>query len=182
VHLIACRLDHDAVSNPFSIFNRGIGGDRTLDLLGRWQEDCLDLKPDILSLYIGINNTWRRYDSDDPTPADIFAQELNELLDQTFSQTSCIAAQSILIEPFVLDVPTGSKTHWTEDLRPKQEIVHNAAETFGLRLLPLQSIFDEACQRAPAVNWAGDGVHPSRAGHQLIADAWLNAMQDVFDA
>lgn len=180
VHLLACRLEHDSVQDPYRIWNRGIGGDRTKDLLARWQEDCIDLQPDVLSLYIGVNNTWRRYDSDDPTPADVFKTELTELLNQTVEHTSCDVSSSILIEPFVLDVPSGEKAHWMEDLAPKQAIVKKAADDFGLRFLPLQSIFDSACERAPAALWAADGVHPTRAGHQLIADSWLENMKDLF--
>lgn len=180
VHLLACRLEHDQAEHPIKIWNRGISGNRTKDLLGRWQKDCLDLQPDLLSLFIGINNTWRRYDRDDPTPAEVFEAELLDLLKQTFAQTSCDPARSILMEPFLLDQPAGTKTHWTEDLAPKQAIIRKAASSFGMRFLPLQSVFDQACGRAPAATWTHDGVHPSRAGHQLIADAWLDAMQDIF--
>jgi lysophospholipase L1-like esterase len=180
VHLLACRLEHDTAEDPFRIWNRGISGHRTKDLLARWQQDCLDLHPDVLSLYIGVNNTWRRYDQNDPTPAEVFQTELMDLLDQTFSRTDCSASDSILIEPFVLDVPAGEKAHWMEDLGPKQEIIRQAANHFGMRHLPLQSIFNQACHQAPAAAWAADGVHPTRAGHQLIANAWAEVMNDLF--
>jgi len=180
VHLLASRLDLAYVENPMRIWNRGISGNRTKDLLARWQEDCLDLKPDILSIYIGVNNTWRRYDSDDPTPTKIFESELNDLLTRTFEQTDCTPAHSILIEPFLLDVPKGEKAHWMEDLGPKQAVIRKAATTFGTRFLPLQEIFNQVCHSAPPSTWVPDGVHPSRAGHQLIADAWMDEMKDIF--
>lgn len=179
VHLLACRLEHDQAESPLTVLNRGISGNRTRDLLARWQEDALDLKPNLLSLFIGINNTWRRYDQQDPTPAEVFEQELNRILTQTFEATDCVAEHSILMEPFVLDVPAGDKQHWMEDLAPKQDIVRSAARTFGMRHLPLQSVFNQACSRAPGEYWAHDGVHPTRAGHQLIADAWMDKMKDL---
>lgn len=180
VHLLACRLEHDSIRDPYRIWNRGISGHRTKDLLARWQEDCIDLQPDVLSLYIGVNNTWRRYDRDDPTTANVFKTELLQLLNQTKEHTTCDFNNSILIEPFVLDVPAGEKAHWMEDLAPKQEIIREAADQFGMRFLPLQRIFNAACEQAPAALWAADGVHPTRAGHQLIADSWAETMKDLF--
>lgn len=161
------------------ILNRGISGNRTRDLLQRWDADCIDLKPDYLSLFIGINNTWRRYDANDPTPDKVFEQELRSLLDRTFAETDVTPEHTVLLEPFLLDVPKGAKTYWFEDLTPKQKIVARAAADFGTRHIPLQRIFDEACARAPAGFWAPDGVHPSPAGHQLIANAWLDTFASV---
>lgn len=179
IQLLTCKLGMDHVVDPWTIHNRGISGNRTKDLLARWDKDCIDLQPDLLSLYIGINNTWRRYDKDDPTSADVFEEELFSLLQQVKDQTACDFSASILLEPFVLDVPVGKKLHWMEDLAPKQAIVKKAAESFGMRHLPLQQIFNQASETAPAERWAGDGVHPTPAGHALIAHHWLEAMNDV---
>lgn len=160
------------------VANRGVSGNRTRDLLERWQSDCIDLAPTFFSLMIGINNTWRRFDRDDPTPADTFERELNELLDRLFTETSLRPENAVLLEPFLLDSPPGSKTAWFEDLRPKQDAVRRAAETHSTHFVPLQAMFDDACERAPADHWAPDGVHPSPAGHHLIAQAWLHALED----
>jgi acyl-CoA thioesterase-1 len=173
VLLSAAMLQHQFPEKGLTIINRGISGNRTKDLLARWDEDCIALKPDVLSLFIGINNTWRRFDKNDPTPADVFETELRALLERTFSGTRVTPGKTILLEPFLLDEPAGTKTHWFEDLTPKQEAVTRAAADFGTLFIPLQSIFNEACVRAPAAHWAPDGVHPSPAGHQLIANAWL---------
>jgi len=161
------------------VLNRGLSGNRTRDLLGRWNEDCLDLQPGFLSLFIGINNTWRRYDNNDPTPAEVFEAELNELLTLAFQSGELQPAHTVLLEPFLLDSPAGSKSGWMDDLAPKQDIVRNAAKSFGTRFIPLQNIFTDACQRAPAAHWAPDGVHPTPAGHALIASAWLHTMEDI---
>lgn len=173
VLMTAAKLQDQAPGKNLTLLNRGISGNRTKDLLARWQEDCISLDPDILSLFIGINNTWRRYDRDDPTPAQVFENELRALLERTFSETRVIPEKTILLEPFLLDVPEGSKKHWFEDLGPKQEAVARAAAEFGTLFIPLQRIFADACVHAPAAHWAPDGVHPSPAGHQLITNAWL---------
>lgn len=161
------------------VLNRGISGNRTKDLLERWEADCLSLQPDFLSLFIGINNTWRRFDRNDPTSADVFDAELNDVLARSFEHGKLLPSRTVLLEPFVLDSPAGSKDGWMEDLGPKQDIVRSAAERFGTRFIPLQSIFNDACERAPATHWAADGVHPSAAGHALIAHSWLHTCEDL---
>jgi acyl-CoA thioesterase-1 len=178
VNMVAAALTHDHPERGLVVYNRGISGNRSCDLLGRWDVDALDLKPTFFSLFIGINNTWRRFDRNDPTPAEVFEAELLQLLERTFA-AGVSPANSILMEPFLLDAPAGSKTHWFEDLTPKQAAVRNAARKYGTHFLPLQSLFAAACSRAPTAHWAHDGVHPSPAGHHLIAKAWLAEMTSV---
>lgn len=182
VLITAASLKYHHPGLDLKILNRGISGNRTKDLIGRWDEDCINLRPAFFSLFIGINNTWRRYDHDDPTPADTFESELRTLLDRTFNETAVTPDRAVLLEPFLLDVPEGTKKHWFEDLAPKQEIVSRAAADYGTRLIPLQRLFDEAATRAPGVHWTHDGVHPSPAGHHLIAKAWLAEMTPLLAA
>lgn len=150
-------------------FNRGIGGDRTSDLVRRWEEDCLALKPDLVSILIGINNTWRRYDKKDPTSVDRFEEEYRAILDST---KKTLHAKLILCEPFLLPV-TSDQKKWREDLDPKIEVVQGFAWEYGAVLVPLDRLFQEACRKRDAAYWAPDGVHPSLPGHALIAQAWL---------
>lgn len=154
--------------------NRGISGNRVPDLLGRWQQDCLDLKPNLVSIYIGINDTWRKYDRNDPTSTEQFKTGYRQLLDQTAST----GAKLLLIEPFVLPVPEDRKL-WREDLDPKIDVVRELAREFGARLLSLDGIFAQASTRADSAFWAPDGVHPSPAGHALIANEWLKVVGAV---
>jgi lysophospholipase L1-like esterase len=153
--------------------NRGISGNRTGDLVDRWQEDCLDLEPDVLSLMIGINDVWRRYDRNLPTPVEEFETNYRSLLEQTTAALPSI--KLILMEPFVLPVPDDRKT-WREDLDPKLAVVRQLAREFNALLIPLDGIFAAACTRQPPAFWAADGVHPSSAGHALIAKSWLEAV------
>jgi acyl-CoA thioesterase-1 len=150
-------------------FNRGIGGDRTSDLVRRWEEDCLALKPDMVSILIGINNTWRRYDKSDPTSVDRFEEEYRAILDST---TKALKTKLILCEPFLLPVTLDQKK-WREDLDPKIEVVHKLAREYDAILVPLDRLFQDACTKREAAYWAPDGVHPSLPGHALIAQAWL---------
>jgi acyl-CoA thioesterase I len=153
--------------------NRGIGGDRTGDLRRRWQADCLELQPAWVSVMIGINDTWRRYDRDDPTSVETFEENYRAALEDV---TTKLGARLILLEPFVVPVPV-DRVQWREDLDPKIAVVRQLAREFHAILVPLDGIFAQAStQREPAF-WAGDGVHPSNAGHALIAQSWLRAVK-----
>jgi len=152
--------------------NRGISGNRVKDLRGRWQEDCLDLQPTWVSIFIGINDTWRRYDSNDPTSTQDFAAAYRVILERT---CAALPARLILGEPFLLPVLAG-QDRWREDLDPKIAVVRQLAREFQAILVPLDGIFAQAATRREAAFWAADGVHPSAAGHALIAQAWLRAV------
>lgn len=153
--------------------NRGISGNRVMDLQQRWQEDCFELQPTWVSIYIGINDTWRRYDSNDPTSVEAFAEGYRNLIVRTREK---LDARLILIEPFVLPVPEDRK-RWREDLDLKINAVRELAREFHTLYVPLDGLFAQASTQTPPAYWAADGVHPSPAGHALIAKAWLNAVK-----
>lgn len=155
--------------------NKGVGGDRVKSLEARWKEDCLDLKPTWISILIGINDTWRRYDSNDPTSVEKFEAGYRNILTQIRDN---LDAGIIICEPFVLPVPDDRKM-WREDLDPKITVVRQLAREFKTLFVPLDGIFAKASvSKAPAF-WAPDGVHPSNAGHALIARSILEAVQGV---
>jgi lysophospholipase L1-like esterase len=152
--------------------NRGISGNRVRDLRARWQGDCLALEPAWVSIMVGINDTWRAFDSNDATPTEDYEADYRVLLEQVRDQ---LGARLILMEPFLLPTPPDREA-WRVDLDPRIHVVRKLAREFGALLVPLDGIFARAAtQRAPEF-WAGDGVHPSHAGHALIARAWLDAV------
>lgn len=156
-----------------TFLNRGLSGNRAKDLEARWQKDCIDLKPTWVSVMIGINDTWRRYDSNDPTPAEAYEKSYRNILQQV---RSSLHAGLVLIEPFVLPVPEDRK-QWRMDLDPRIHIVRRLALEFRAILVPLDGVFAAAATQRPPAFWAADGVHPSRAGHALIAQSWLRAVK-----
>ncbi|MBM7581743.1 lysophospholipase L1-like esterase [Caldicoprobacter guelmensis] len=153
--------------------NRGISGNRVRDLVERWQRDCIDLNPSWVSILIGINDCWRRYDSNDPTPVEVFAAGYRRILTEVCEK---LHAKIIICEPFVLPVPEDRKM-WREDLDPKIHVVRELAREFGALYVPLDGIFASAAAKREPEFWAPDGVHPSRAGHALIARAWLQTVK-----
>jgi lysophospholipase L1-like esterase len=152
-----------------SFINKGVGGDRTCDLKARWEEDCIKLRPTVVSILIGINDCWRRYDQNDPTPVEEFESNYRFLLTR-LRETG--VTKIILAEPFVLPV-SAERRSWREDLDPKIAVVRALAREYQTLLLPLDGIFNKMATRRPPEFWAPDGVHPSPAGHALIAKEWL---------
>ena len=152
--------------------NRGVSGSRMNDLQRRWQIDCIDLRPNVLSILIGINDVCRRYDCGDPTSCDAFEAGYRDLLSRVRDK---LHGGLLLLEPFL--VPTSpSQEIWHEDLDPKRAVVRELAEEFDATFVPLQQIFRDASGRSAPAFWATDGVHPSLPGHELIARAWLSAI------
>jgi lysophospholipase L1-like esterase len=167
--LTAGRLMSRHPDLNLTVINRGISGDRTKDLSDRWTRDCIELKPDIVSILIGINNTWRKYDRNDATPADVFYKEYRSILERTKKETS---AQIVICEPFVLPYPDDRKV-WREDLDPKIDACRSLAREFAAVYVPYDGIFAAASLRAPMAYWAHDGVHPTPAGHALMSRDWV---------
>jgi|SRR5579862_2247727 len=150
--------------------NRGISGNRAADLRARWRTDCLDLKPTIVSILIGVNDTWRRYDSNDPTSVEAFEDNYRAILRQTIS----LGATIVMGQPFLLPIPP-DRIHWREDLEPKIDATRKLAEEFKAIYIPYDEIFAKAGGRREPEFWAGDGVHPTSVGHALMAQSWLRA-------
>jgi acyl-CoA thioesterase-1 len=169
VSLAAAHLYANLASTELKIFNRGISGNQVSDLLGRFDTDLLALEPTVISILIGINEVWRRYDSNSPTTVETYEKNYRTLLEQIREK---LDARIVLLEPFLLHVPE-DRHKWREDLNPKIDAVRRLAVEFEAELLPLDGLFAQVCTQAPASYWAADGVHPSQAGHGLIAQAWL---------
>ena len=152
--------------------NRGVSGNRVKNLQDRWQADCLDLKPNWVSIMIGVNDTWRAFDGNDPTSTDAYRDAYDAILADVRDK---LDARIVLIEPFVLPHPEDRKA-WRADLNPRIDVVRELALQYNAILVPLDGIFAEACTRREPAYWAADGVHPSLAGHALIAQSWLQAV------
>ncbi|ANS73919.1 GDSL family lipase [Paenibacillus yonginensis] len=170
--LAAAEFGRRYPEKQVTFLNRGISGHRVKDLEERWDRDCLQLKPDYVSILIGINDTWRRYDQNDPTSVDNFKDGYRRLIERTLNQG---VKKLILMEPFVVPVHE-EQQGWYEDLNPKIQAVRSLAKEFGTLYVPLDGLINAASTGTGAAYWAEDGVHPSTAGHGLIADAWLSVV------
>jgi len=152
-----------------TFLNRGISGNRTCDLVERWDRDCLDLKPDVVSILIGINDTWRAVDQKMLTSPGQFEKNYRHLLQKTVDK---LDARLIVLEPFLLP-NQACYSEMRKDLNPKIEVARALAREFSTVFVPLDGMFQAACSRVPAEIWSGDGIHLTPAGNALLAQAWL---------
>ena len=169
---IAAYLSAQDPADELVFTNKGNGGNRIYDLEKRLKTDVLDEEPDIVSILIGINDVWRRYDSGVISEHDKFEASYRNVL----KKISKDGARLVLLEPFLLPVPEDRRA-WREDLNPKIDIVRDLAREFEATLVPLDGIFAAASTKREPAFWAHDGVHPTPAGHALIARAWIDAME-----
>jgi lysophospholipase L1-like esterase len=151
-----------------TVRNRGIDGSRAKDLRSRWTTDCIQLRPDVISVLVGVNDTWRRYDSDDPTTAAAFEDDYRAILQRAARGTSALL---VLVEPFIVPISDAQRV-WREDLEPKIEVVHRLCSEFGAILVPADRYLNEQAAMIGATEVAFDGVHPAPTGHRLLADLW----------
>ncbi|MFD1953498.1 SGNH/GDSL hydrolase family protein [Paenibacillus thailandensis] len=176
-YLIAAKLGVELADKRPRFVNRGISGDRVSDLYARWNEDVLYFKPTLLSILIGVNDAWRIMNGLPTGAADRFESAYRHLLEETKDKLPETAL--VLVEPFILNVgaPSQNWPAWQDKLAKYQSVVRGLAAEFGAVFVPVQQQLNEACVVADASYWLYDGVHPTAAGHQLIANQWLKAVQ-----
>ena len=171
--LVAAGVLRDAPDPAWRFFNRGISGNRVPDLQARWDADTIALKPDVLSILIGVNDYWHmrngRYNG---TLAD-YESQYAALLAAT--RTALPSTRLVILEPFVL--VTGSvDASWHPDFDARRAAARRVADRAGATWVALQEPLDAAAARTGPAYWLGDGVHPTPAGHGLIAELWRKAV------
>lgn len=167
--LLASRPDAD-----LKVLNRGISGNKVYQLNERWQQDCLDLKPDLLSILIGVNDIWHTKNGNYRGTVAIYERDYTALLQRT--RAALPDVRLVVCEPFVLRCGAVDAT-WFPEFDEYRAAARNVADRFGAKFVAFQTMFDRACKLAPAEHWAKDGVHPSSAGAALMAQAWLDAVR-----
>ncbi len=158
---------------PVRILNRGNGGDRTAELLARWQPDCLALKPDVLSLKIGVNDLWRKrgeWNGQQWIPPAEFKANLVKLLEQA---AAAGIRQFLLLSPTTIDPENDGEL--TAGLGEYAAIVQEQAKAFHAVYVPAREAMLDARAQLPETAWTTDGCHPGAAGHALLAATWLKA-------
>ncbi|TWT86269.1 GDSL-like Lipase/Acylhydrolase [Pseudobythopirellula maris] len=153
--------------------NRGVSGNKVHQLADRWQEDCLDLKPDVVSILIGVNDIWHWLNGHYDGTVETYRDDYRKLLDRTREELP--GMKLVICEPFVLK--TGAVTDkWFPTFDGFRETAREIADDYADVWVPFQSVFDKAAEVAEAKQWLRDGVHPSPYGAALMADAWLRAV------
>lgn len=173
--LVAAQLQARFPELNLRFTNRGISGNRIYDLENRLQDDVIAQQPTLVSILIGINDTWRRYDSNTPSPIDEFEASYRRIAQRLHESGT---SRLVICEPFLLPIPD-DRIAWREDLDPRIGACRRIAREFNTLYLPLDGLFAAAACRQSLAYWLPDGVHPSLAGHALIADAWIKLVTNT---
>jgi lysophospholipase L1-like esterase len=162
-------------AGKLKIFNRGISGHKVFQLAERWQADCLDLKPNVLSILIGVNDFWHTLNPKEPYKGtvEIYESDYHALVVRT--QRALPKVKLVICEPFVLRCGAVNDK-WFPEFEAYRMAARCVAEKHQATFVPFQTMFDEAVKVASPEHWAGDGVHPSSAGAALMAHFWLRAV------
>jgi len=166
---VAGDLLRDQPALNLEIFNRGISGNKVPDLAARWAADCIDLQPMVLSILIGVNDIWHKLNGKyEGTVAD-YASGYRNLIEET--QSKLPNTRIVICEPFVLKCGAVNDK-WFPEFDERREAAVKLASDLKLTLVPFQQMFNRAIEQAPPEYWAADGVHPTLAGHALMAHEW----------
>lgn len=157
-------------ADGYRTLNRGIGGDRTAELLARWKEDCLDLKPDVLSISIGVNDVWRlrgAWNGQTYLDGAQFEANYRLLLDQA---RAAGIRRLVLMSPTTIEEERDAELSQLLDERTTQ--IRGLARDYDALYVPTREAFVAALKAAPGTRWTLDGCHPTVTGHALMAATW----------
>jgi lysophospholipase L1-like esterase len=172
--LSASWLLEALAAKELTIYNRGISGNKVYQLADRWEIDCINLKPNVLSILIGVNDYWHfRNGNYDGTP-EIYAYDFRKLLERT--REALPEIKLVICQPFILTETKAVDETWLEPFNAYQESARKISDEFEATWVPFQDAFDKAIEVAHPTYWANDGVHPSMAGAQLMANTWLESI------
>ena len=162
-YLIAAKYTKYYPNLQLNFTNFGVSGNTISNLTSRWQTNTIALKPDILSILIGANDT---------EPVAAYQQAYDNLLATTVAALPNV--RLVLCEPFT----------WPTNVGPTQIARSQALESLALKynapVVHFQSAFSNACQLAPAQYWIRDGIHPTPAGHKIMMDEWVSTVQSFY--
>ena len=165
-----------AEPNQHIFINKGISGNRIVDLYARIKRDIINYKPDLMSILIGVNDVWHEVgDNPNGVDADKFFKIYSMLIEEIKEALPNI--KIMILEPFVLEGGATSE-HWDyfkSEAAKRAEMARKIAKKFSLPFIPLQEGFNELAKCAPNEYWLGDGVHPTSKGHEFIKNQWLKA-------
>jgi lysophospholipase L1-like esterase len=175
--LSAVELLEEFAELNLKIYNKGISGNKVYQLAERWDKDCIDLKPDILSILIGVNDFWHKLNGNYNGTIEIYRNDFIALLERTKKALPNI--KLVICEPYAVPGVKAVDEKWFPDFYEYQKAAREIAESFGAIFVPFQKVYDEAIKRAPASYWTGDGVHAALPGAQLMAEAWTEVIKGV---
>ncbi|MFY9152666.1 MAG: SGNH/GDSL hydrolase family protein [Prolixibacteraceae bacterium] len=173
--LAATSILNKNATQQFSVYNRGISGNKVFQLADRWQKDCFDLSPQLISILIGVNDFWHKLNGKYDGTVERYEIDYRQLL--TLTKKMLPNVKLVIGEPFAVLGCSAVDEKWYPEFDSYRAVAKKLAEEFDAIFIPYQAIFNEAQKYAPGKYWTADGVHPSMAGSALMAEAWLKAVK-----
>jgi lysophospholipase L1-like esterase len=174
---IASRWGADYPSADLVFYNRGISGNKVTQLQARWQKDCLDLHPDVLSILVGINDAALFIEKPTTDSEEVYVQKFEDAYRDILKEVRQQNPQTLIVLGLPFLAPVGKfKQNWDAYYSIVSKLstrVRNLAVEFDAVLVDFQKVFNEAEKKAPTTYWLWDGIHPTVAGHELMARAWF---------
>ena len=167
-HLAAAELL--AKFPKLSIYNRGISGNRVVDLYARVKADMINLKPNLESIMIGVNDTWHEFNEKNGVDVPKYERVYRDLLTET--RAALPDVRFALCEPYVLRCGVVTD-EWIAEMDQRRAVTAKLAREFGAIFVPFQTALNDALRIAPPEHWTAEGVHPTAAGHYILAQTWL---------
>ncbi len=161
--------------HQLKIYNRGISGNKVFQLADRWQEDCLDLKPDVLSILVGVNDFWHTLVRDYKGTVETYRKDYKKLLERTKDKLPDV--KLIIGEPYAIPGVKSVDDNWFPAFDEYRYAAREIAKEFNAVFIPYQKIYNKALKQAPGGYWTIDGVHPAMAGAGLMANAWMKTVK-----
>ncbi len=171
--LAASELLVERPKDGLRIYNRGISGNKVYQLAERWDTDCLDLKPTLLSILIGVNDIWHTLNGNYKGTVEIYERDYRALLERT--RKALPKVKLVVCDPFVLRCGAVNEK-WFPEFDHYRAAARRVADAFKATFVPFQTMFIEAAKYAPPNHWAGDGVHPTSAGASMMGYFWLRTV------
>lgn len=185
VHMVKGQLGYE-YPGEYEFINKGISGNRIVDVYARIKPDIINLKPDYMSLLVGVNDVWHELGGKhNGVEAEKFEKIYDMLLAEILDALPDI--KIMILEPFVLEAAATTATeaeperwnYFKSEVHLRAAAARRIAEKYGLPFVELQNKFDYACEQAPASYWLKDGVHPTPMGHWVIKNEWIKALQEI---
>lgn len=176
-----CLIGSELMTDPsIQVINKGVSGNRVVDMYARWKADCTNIKPDILSILIGVNDVWHEREWQNGVEPEKFELVYRLAVEEALKKVPGI--KIIIMGAFFTHGTLAEGESWQEfsdGVKTRREIAEKLAKEYNLTYIDLQKVFDDALSIALAEHWTIEGVHPTPAGHALIKKAWMEAYDTI---
>jgi len=174
VHFAGCLIGAAYPELHLHILNMGVGGNTVRDLAARWQRHVVAFRPDWLSIMIGINDVWRRFDPGIPDGQQISLEEFTGTLETLIQTTRPQLKGLVLMTPYYVEPDRSDPMRAMMDRYG--EAVRQLAVKYEAEAADTQAAMDRALQEYSPAELAGDRVHVNAVGHMILARAFLKAV------